>query len=97
MSGKKKEKFVDDGRTIANMNVEGMPWYNPAKNNHSTDAIQQTDSVSEKNAGTQQDELTTSGKFAMLTGILGAAMLIALLFIGVFLLFILFCSKVWLH
>ena len=26
---KPKPKFVDDGRTIANMNVEGMRWYNP--------------------------------------------------------------------
>ena len=24
---KKKEKFVDDGRTIADMNVDGLPWY----------------------------------------------------------------------
>ena len=23
----KKEKFEDDGRQIANMNIEGMPWY----------------------------------------------------------------------
>ena len=27
--GKKKEVYYDDGRTIVNMNVEGMPWYNP--------------------------------------------------------------------
>lgn len=26
---KKKEKFEDDGRTIADMNVEGFKWYNP--------------------------------------------------------------------
>lgn len=27
---KKKKKYDDDdGRTIADMNVEGMPWYNP--------------------------------------------------------------------
>lgn len=28
---KKKEKpqYYDDGRTIVDMNVEGMPWYNP--------------------------------------------------------------------
>ena len=25
----KKEPIYDDGRTIVNMNVEGMPWYNP--------------------------------------------------------------------
>ena len=26
---KKKQDFYDDGRTIVDMNVEGMPWYNP--------------------------------------------------------------------
>ena len=31
MAKKKKTKFVDDGRTIADMNVEGMPWYTPGK------------------------------------------------------------------
>ena len=31
MAKKKKEKpqVYDDGRTIVDMNVEGMPWYNP--------------------------------------------------------------------
>ena len=24
---KKKREFIDDGRTVADMNVEGMPWY----------------------------------------------------------------------
>ena len=28
---KKKEYDDDDGRTIANMNVDGMPWYQPNK------------------------------------------------------------------
>jgi hypothetical protein len=35
---KKKVKYTDDGRTIANMNVEGMKWYVPEKHkppNHS--------------------------------------------------------------
>ena len=27
MARKPKEKFEDDGRTIVNMNVPGMPWY----------------------------------------------------------------------
>ena len=29
---KKKPSFIDDGRTIADMNVEGMPWYSGEKN-----------------------------------------------------------------
>lgn len=27
--GNKKDYDDDDGRTIINMNVDGMPWYNP--------------------------------------------------------------------
>lgn len=28
--GKHKKKYADDdGRTIADMNVDGLPWYNP--------------------------------------------------------------------
>jgi hypothetical protein len=30
---KKKEPFYDDGRTIVDMNVEGMPWYSPHRGN----------------------------------------------------------------
>ncbi len=26
---KKRQPFVDDGRTIAEMNIDGMPWYRP--------------------------------------------------------------------
>ena len=33
MPGKKKKPRPDwdDGRTIANMNIDGMPWYDPRK------------------------------------------------------------------
>ncbi len=31
MKRKTKTPDYDDGRTIAEMNVEGMPWYNPTK------------------------------------------------------------------
>ena len=27
----RKENFEDDGRTIADMNVDGMPWYEPKR------------------------------------------------------------------
>ena len=26
---RKDKEWEDDGRTIAEMNVDGMPWYNP--------------------------------------------------------------------
>lgn len=79
----KKEKFVDDGRTIANMNVEGMPWYNPSK-----------DIVKSKSAQ-EFGDLTAKEKRAMMRGILGAALLVGAIFIGGAFLFILFCTKIW--
>lgn len=38
---KKKEKFVDDGRVIASMNVEGMPGYRPEEAFFEGQAVQQ--------------------------------------------------------
>ena len=32
MAKKKKRADWDDGRTIANMNIDGMPWYRPGPN-----------------------------------------------------------------
>ncbi len=81
---KKKPSFVDDGRTIANMNVEGMPWYSEQKNKP------------ENKGKNDFTDLTLKEKRAMMRGILGAALLIAALFLLVFFLFILFCSYVWL-
>lgn len=78
-----KPKFEDDGRTIANMNVEGMPWYNPSR-----------DIVKD---GTSQDftDLSAGEKRAMMRGILAAALLVGLIFVGGAFIFILFCTQVW--
>ncbi len=81
---KKKPSFIDDGRTIANMNVEGMPWYSEQKNKP------------ENKGENDFTDLTFNEKCAIMRGILGAALLIAALFLLVFFLFILFCSYVWL-
>ena len=85
---KKKLKFVDDGRTIANMNVEGMPWYNPAKS--------ETPDTSES-SGTVKvgDDLTLKEKMAMTKGVLLAALLVGGVFALGFTIFILFCVFVW--
>lgn len=85
MKKNKKQKFIDDGRTIADMNVEGMPWYNPAAKKAGTDA--------------SKNELASlSGKetAAMIKGVMAAALLVAVIFIVVFLVFILFCKFIWL-
>jgi len=71
----------DDGHVIADMNVEGMPWYR--KN--------------AKETKTKQPplDLTPAETRAAIRGMLKAAMLIAGAFIGAFLIFILFCVFVW--
>lgn len=78
-----KPKFEDDGRTIANMNVEGMPWYNPSRD-RATDTSAQ-----------DFTDLTPKEKRAMMRGILSAALLVGLIFIGGAFLFILFCTQIW--
>ena len=83
---KKNKEFIDDGRTIADMNVEGMPWYQPERKEQNGSAKQNS---------FWQDELSKAEKRAMMTGIMGAALLIGFIFIAVFFLFILFCTKIW--
>lgn len=96
MGKNKKEKFVDDGRTIANMNVEGMPWYNPATAGKEHDVIGIAGSDSNANRPQEPTKLTGKETAAMIKGVIAAALLIAAIFIGVFGLFILFCSNIWL-
>ena len=79
----KKPKFEDDGRTIANMNVEGMPWYNPVRDKEKS-------SISNDFEGLSRKE-----KRAMMGGIMAAALLIGAIFIIGAFLFVLFCTKVW--
>lgn len=76
-------KFEDDGRTIANMNVEGMPWYNPSKD------------ITTNKSGQKFDDLTPKEKRAMMGGILAAALLVGAIFLGGALLFLLFCTQIW--
>ena len=71
-SKKKKVKYIDDGRTIANMNVEGMKWHVPEK---------------QKRAKTELSKLniTKAERRAMMIGALQVILPIALAFIGIFL------------
>lgn len=78
-----ESKFEDDGRTIANMNVEGMPWYNPSKD------------ITNSKSAQDFSDLSASEKRAMMRGILAAALLIGAIFIGGGFLFILFCTQIW--
>ncbi len=85
---KKKEYDDDDGRVIAPMNVEGMPWYNEKPK--SVFAPKKRNSSSE-------DELHLSKREqrAMMGGVFAAALLVAGVFALAALLFILFCVYVW--
>lgn len=80
MAKKKKTYDDDDGHVIANMNVEGMPWYRPEKK--------------QKNS---QEPLSRKETLQVLWGALGAAMTVALVFAVAGILFVLFCTKVWLR
>ncbi|NLD58035.1 MAG: hypothetical protein GX647_00045 [Clostridiales bacterium] len=68
----------DDGRTISNMNVEGMPWY--------------SDRASRREEGKMR--LSRGEMRSVIAGALGASLLVALVFAGVFAGFILFLEMI---
>ncbi len=78
----KKKYDDDDGRTIANMNVEGMPWYRPGRSEKSV------------NKGSKVD-LTKKERIGLYLGIFKAVSLVAIVFVGVFFLLILILTRVW--
>ncbi|WP_026506665.1 hypothetical protein [Butyrivibrio sp. MC2013] len=83
---KEFEEEEDDGRTIVNMNVDGMPWYKPWK-----DKADKTGDMSmQKGPGYGGDEFTPEQVRAYRWAALKAALLVALLFGLVFGLFIAF-------
>lgn len=82
---RKREPFVDDGRTIANMNVDGMPWYIDEAKRKQKQAPD----------GGEPIELTKKERRAATGGMLAAVLLVGLVFALCFLIFILFCVFVW--
>ena len=83
MAGKKKTYEDDDGRVIASMNVDGMPWY--------------VDMAEKKRRESQSDfsDLTRGETLEIIKGTVKAGLLIGSVYLVVFLLFILFCVFVW--
>ena len=103
----KKAGFVDDGRTVASMNVDGMPWFS-LRNKGSGDrgsefGIRNSEfgiNTLKKDAGFDAANalppvLTRREKLAFAYGVLKAALLAAVVFIGALLAFILFCTEIW--
>ena len=80
MSKRKHEEFEDDGRTVADMNVDGMPWYLEKK---------------EKQPEPEKIELTKEESRAMMAGILKATLLVTLAFGVGLTVFILLCDLVF--
>lgn len=78
----------DDGRTIANMNVEGMPWYRPDL----PDSIPQETT---EEAGKHKDELTNRQVRLYTASALKAGLLVTLVMALGIVLFVAFCVFVW--
>lgn len=95
MAKKRKEKFVDDGRVIADMNVDGMPWVKPSPRRNEADG---KDGDSEKPLPQELDApLSKKETKGLILNSVLAGLFIAGIFIAGAALFILFCSHVWLH
>lgn len=74
----------DDGRTIADMNVEGMPWYRPGKKSAEAGG----------KAGTEPAMTGRESRYYT-WGALKAALLVIGVMCAGLVLFVLFCQYVW--
>lgn len=92
MARKKKEPFYDDGRTIASMNVPGMPW-----NGGGPLEKPSTQKIHEEPRKPMGDlMLTKEEKRAMCKGALAAVVPIAAIFALAYFGIFLFLDLVWL-
>lgn len=73
---------IDDERQIANMNVEGMPWYHEEKE--------------EGTSGKPRELLQGKDLRRAVWSSVLASLLIGLIFSAFICLFVLFCTNVWL-
>lgn len=69
MAAKKRTYEDDDGRTIADMNVEGMPWYDRDRNRGR-----------EQSAGSARPPMDPTQRRATILAVVTAALLIAAVF-----------------
>ena len=90
MSKKKhKEEFFDDGRVIANMNVEGMPGSSFRFKRTAVNGTRKAKS------GAEQENHTKEERTSVIGGIITSYLVFGIIVFGAFALFILFCIKVW--
>lgn len=90
---KKRDKFIDDGRVISPMNIDGMPWYTPKKKPQSDG--DSDGAVSTGDSAGVPVKMTRGENIAFSFGVIKAVLLVTAVFVGVLLLFILFCIYVW--
>lgn len=85
MAKQRKRYDDDDGRVIASMNVDGMPWYQ----------LSQRFEHNKREQASDFSDLTKEETREIVKGAMKASLLIAGIFILAMLLFILFCLYVW--
>lgn len=83
----------DDNRTIVNMNVEGMPWYEDRKQKERLDAERAERAAN--NVHTDADELYGKNLRRYTITATLTAMLLMLIFAGAMCLFIAFLCAIW--
>ena len=76
----------DDGRTIADMNVEGMPWYHRSA---------RQDAPVIPGPGGYQQQMTDEEVRMYRWAAVRAGLILAFVFGGIFALFIAFCDFIW--
>lgn len=91
---KRVDEKIDDTMRVANMNVEGMPWYVPTDQAGLSTGTGQERNDSQDRQPPQP--LSRRETWNMIFIALGAALLIALVFIVGAFLFILFALHIWL-
>jgi len=83
----KEDDFVDDGRVIASMNIDGMP--------RSIFRRTAFDEFGKTRQEIELPKLSRSERISILLGVVTSYITFAVVVFGSFALFILFCTKVW--
>ena len=86
---KRKDDFYDDGRSFANMNIEGMRDYCPMPEHSDGERGESGEKFS-------RVVLDRRERRAVYFGIMKATLLVLAVFIAAYTLFFLFCDFIWL-
>ena len=88
-----KRNADDDGRTIVNMNVDGMPWYR--EGNDQNDPPGQDGNENRTIYKKNREPLTKEQQRMYTWAAVKAGLFVVLVFGVVFFLFIAFCDFIW--